>query len=262
MKTKTTNTNTNNLCPTDERVKEKAKKAPFVTKRVLCRAFELSLPVFCGYLFLGAAFGIMFGSLGFSSLWAAFTSIVVYAGSGQFALSQMIGVSADLITVFITSFFVNSRHIFYGLTFIDEYKKAGIRGKYMIFALTDETYSVHCFMKNAKEDPRTFFFVSLFDHCYWILGGIIGALLTSISDFDFEGIEFSMTALFAVILVDRIRGADKKTLRIALAGGAVALLLLIILGVDAFLLPSMIASLALTYFLSADIDEKTKEERQ
>ena len=215
--------------------------------RIISRAFQLSLPVFCGYLFLGSAFGIMFSALGFSPLWAGMTSVLVYAGSGQFALTSMIGAGASFITVFLTSFFVNSRHIFYGLTFVDEYKKMGLRGKYMIFSLTDETYSVHCFMKNACEDIRVWFYVSLFDHIYWILGGMLGALVGSLSGFDFAGIEFSMTALFAVILVDRIRSLGREAVTTALLGGGAALLLLLLLGEDGFLLPSMAASLILVY---------------
>ena len=217
-------------------------------KKIISRALHLSLPVFCGYLFLGAAFGIMFAALGFSPLWAAFTSVVVFAGSGQFALTTMIGAGANFATVFLTSFFVNSRHIFYGLTFVDEYKRQGLRGKYMIFSLTDETYSVHCAMKEAREDERVWFYVSLFDHIYWIIGGVVGALLGTLVPFDFEGIEFSMTALFAVILVDRIKSAGREAALTALLGGGCALVLLLILSADNFLLPSMALSLVLVYF--------------
>ena len=220
-------------------------------RRIILRAFHLSVPVFCGYLCLGSAFGIMFSALGFSPLWAAFTSIVVYAGSGQFALTSMIGAHASVLTVFLTSFFVNSRHIFYGLTFIDEYKSMGIKGKYMIFSLTDETYSVHCFMKNAAEDIRVWFYVSLFDQAYWIIGGMLGALIGSMFSFDFEGIEFSMTALFAVILVDRIRTVGKEAVITAFMGGGCALVLLAVLGEASFLLPSMAASLVCVYIKTA-----------
>ncbi len=223
------------------------KKDKTTNARIISRAFHLSLPVFCGYLFLGSAFGIMFSALGFSPLWAGMTSVLVYAGSGQFALTSMIGAGASFITVFLTSFFVNSRHIFYGLTFIEEYKSMGLRGKYMIYSLTDETYSVHCFMKNACEDIRVWFYVSLFDHIYWILGGMLGALVGSLSGFDFAGIEFSMTALFAVILVDRIRSIGKEAVHTALLGGVSALALLLLLGEEGFLLPSMAVSLILVY---------------
>ena len=117
----------------------------------------------------------------------------------------------------------------------------------MIFSLTDETYSVHCFMKGACEDLRVWFFVSLFDHIYWIIGGMLGALVGSLSGFNFEGIEFSMTALFAVILVDRIRNNGREAVTTALLGGGCALLLLLLLGAESFLLPSMAASLVLVY---------------
>jgi len=251
MKLQTNTETKENNDTKDTKNKKAADKTSFADRkehaRIIARAARLSIPVFCGYLFLGAAFGIMFSALGFSPLWAGFTSVCVYAGSGQFALTSMIGAGASYLTVFLTSFFVNSRHIFYGLTFIDEYKKMGLRGKYMIFALTDETYSVHCFMKNAAEDIRVWFYVSLFDHAYWILGGMLGAFLGSVIDFDFKGIEFSMTALFAVILVDRIRSVGREAAQTALLGGGCALALLLLLGEANFLLPSMAASLVCVY---------------
>ena len=227
------------------------KNARHSSLQVIARAFRLSLPVFCGYLFLGSAFGIMFSALGFSPLWAGFTSVFVYAGSGQFALSSMIGAGAGYVTVFLTGLFVNSRHIFYGLSFIDDYKKMGVGGTYMIYSLTDETYSVHCAMKEAGEDVRVWFFVSLFDHIYWIIGSVVGALAGTYIAFDFAGIEFSMTALFAVILVDRIKAAGKSAAVTAVMGGACAMALLLFLGADKFLLPSMALSLVLVLVTNA-----------
>ena len=248
----------------NSRIKEAKKENKYLNdkqrKRILARAFHLSLPVFCGYLFLGSAFGIMFGALGFSPLWAGMTSVLVYAGSGQFALSSMIGAGASLITVFLTSFFVNCRHIFYGISFMDEYKSAGARGKYMMFSLTDETYSVHCFMKGAGEDIRTWFFVSLFDHIYWILGGMLGAFVGSVFSFDFAGIEFSMTALFAVILADRIQVIGKSAVRTALLGAVVSLCLLFVLGAENFLLPSLGLSLALVCIESGRSEHREEGE--
>lgn len=233
-------------------------------KQIIARAIHLSLPVFCGYLFLGSAFGIMFSALGFSPVWAGLTSIFVYAGSGQFALSSMIGAGAGYITVFLTGLFVNSRHIFYGLSFTEDYKKMGVRGTYMIYSLTDETYSVHCAMKEAGEDIRVWFYVSLFDHIYWIIGSVVGALAGTYIAFDFAGIEFSMTALFAVILVDRIKTAGREAALTALLGGGVALALLFLLGADSFLLPSMALSLILVLIKSAKSEDKKdgKDEKE
>ena len=235
-------------------------KKTLTKKQIITRALRLSLPVFCGYLFLGSAFGIMFAALGFSPFWAAFTSVFVYAGSGQFALCSMIGAGTGLVTVFLTGLFVNSRHIFYGLSFIDDYKKMGARGTYMIYSLTDETYSVHCAMKEAGEDVRVMFFVSLFDHIYWIIGSVVGALAGTLIAFDFAGIEFSMTALFAVILVDRIKTAGREAAQTAILACVCALVLLYLLGEKNFLLPSMALSLILVLMKTKNDGKTGKEE--
>ncbi len=160
-----------------------------------------------GYIFLGTAYGIVLNQAGFGPFWALTISGVVYAGSAQFVMVPMMASGASLLTMFITIFFVNSRHLFYGLSFTESFSK--IKAKpYMIFALTDETYSVLCGCRN--EDPEekmrdNWLLIALFDQSYWVLGSVLGAILGQVIPFDLTGIDFSMTALFVVILVDQIR---------------------------------------------------------
>ena len=171
-------------------------------------AVQKSLPVLFGYLFLGSAFGIMLYKAGYNWIWAVFISIVVYAGSGQFLLVSLISAKADIATTALMTLFINTRHMFYGLSYIEKFKAGGWRYPFMIFTLTDETYSVNSSItyipKNVNE-PKARFLIGELDHLYWIIGSALGSLLSQLIPIDFTGIDFSMTALFVVIFIDLIR---------------------------------------------------------
>ena len=211
-------------------------------KKELHYAFFKSVPVMCGYLFLGIAFGISLQEAGFNWLWALLMSFVVYAGSLQFVMIPMLAGNVSLVTMAVTAFFVNCRHIFYGISFVEAFQKMKQK-LYMIFSLTDETYSVLCGCKN--EDPEEmhregWFLISAIDHGYWITGSIIGGLLGDILPMDLTGIDFSMTALFVVILLEQVLGSRKKTKVAATLGLVVSIVCLLLLGTEKFLLPSLL----------------------
>lgn len=208
-------------------------------------ALNKSLPVLFGYLFLGSAFGIMLYEAGYSWIWAVIISIIVYAGSGQFLLVSLLSSAASLPTVAMMTLFVNSRHMFYGLSYVDIFKKGRWRYPYMIFSLTDETYSVNISFNSVPDEvdeAKARFFIGLFDHIYWIIGSFIGSVAGQNIPVDFAGVDFAMTALFTVIFVDQLR--DSKNKSAGLAGIICAILCLIIFGADKFLLPSLILTAA------------------
>lgn len=213
-------------------------------------AWVKTIPVMCGYIFLGIAFGISLQEAGFGWIWAFLISLLVYAGSLQFVMIPMLVSQVSLVTMAVTAFFVNCRHIFYGVSFVESFRKMKQK-LYMIFSLTDETYSVLCGCKT--EDPQeehreAWFLISAIDHGYWILGSVIGGLLGNIIPFDLTGIDFSMTALFVVILLEKILGATKRTKMAAAVGLVVSMGCLILLGVEKFLLPSLLITV---FILSA-----------
>ena len=162
------------------------------------QAFYKSVPVMAGYVVLGIGFGILMRNAGYGVLWAAAMSIFIYAGSLQYVGVSLLSGGASVITTVLTSVMVNARHLFYSISMIDKYKDAGRYKPYMIFALTDETYSLLCDGKAPDgADPDLYkFLVSLFNQCYWVTGSILGSLLGAVLPFSTAGIEFSMTALF------------------------------------------------------------------
>lgn len=215
------------------------------------RALRLTLPVMCGYLFLGTAFGAVLAQAGFGPAWALAASTLVYAGSLQFVMAPLMAAGTSLVTVALTALMVNARHLFYGLSYIERFSRMGRLRPYMVFSLTDETYSVFCGMPGEESDG-VMVRVALYDQLYWVAGSIAGALLASSLPVDLTGIDFSMTALFIVICVERARERGSRA-SIAV-GAACALVSLALLGPERFLAPALAATaLALT---AADVVRK------
>ena len=212
------------------------------------RALKLTIPVMCGYLFLGTAFGATLAQAGFGPAWALMMSGLVYAGSLQFVMVPMMAGGAGLATVALTALMVNARHIFYGVSWIERFRRMGALRPYMVFSLTDETYSVFCGL-NGEESDGVMLRVALYDQLYWVAGSVVGALLAQQLPFDLTGVDYSMTALFIVICVERaLSREDRLPLCI---GGACALLGLALLGPDRFLAPSLALTAALLLALDA-----------
>ena len=206
------------------------------------RALRYTLPVLCGYLFLGTAFGATLAQAGYGPAWALLMSTLIYAGSMQFVMVPLMAAGASLVTVALTALMVNARHMFYGVSFIDRFARMGRLRPYMIFSLTDETYSVFCSMPGGETDG-VLLRVSLYDQLYWIAGSLLGSMLARQLPVDLTGIDFSMTALFIVICVER---AGNRRDRLPLAiGGACALFSLLALGPERFLLPALAVTAAL-----------------
>lgn len=204
------------------------------------QAFITSIPVLAGYIFLGIGFGILLRKAGYGVLWAASMSIVIYGGSMQYVGVGLIDSAASILTTIITTVMVNGRHLFYSISVMDKYKNAGKYKPYMIFALTDETYSLLSEGKvpEGVEPDRYRFFVSLFNHSYWIAGGIIGNIIGGILPFSSVGVEFSMTALFVASFTEQWR--TNKNHIPAITGLLSTLLCLLVFGKDFFLIPALL----------------------
>ena len=205
------------------------------------RAFRASLPVFAGYIVLGIGFGILLKTKGYGLLWAALSSVFVYAGSLQYVMVNLIAAGAPLITTALTAVMVNARHLFYGISMIDRYKGAGKKKPYLIFALTDETYSLVCSdesVRGVRDRHRYYFFLSMFNQIYWITGSVMGSVLGGLITFSTEGIDFALTALFVTIFVDQ--WLSTKDNRAALTGVIASVICLLIFGADNFLIPAML----------------------
>ena len=210
-------------------------------------AFMKSLPVMGGYLILGIGFGVLAHNAGYGFPWALAMSLLIYAGSMQYVGIGLLAGGASVLTVLLTTVMVNARHLFYSISMLRHYQNAGRYKPYLIFSLTDETYSLLCDGKvpEGGEPDRFRFLVSLLNHSYWVLGSVIGSLVSGILPFSTAGIEFSMTALFIASFTEQwITAGNRLPAATGLLG---TLLCLILFGPERFLIPAMLLiTLALT----------------
>lgn len=226
-------------------------------RKTIKQALISTLPVLTGYLVLGFGFGIIMDAAGFGVVLTLAMSLLIYAGSMQYAAIGLLTGGASLITVALTTLAVNARHLFYGISMLDKYKGMGLRKPYLIFALTDETYSLVCtehLPVPAPQRKNYYFFVSLLDHIYWVTGSVLGALFGKVVQFNSAGIDFALTALFLTVFLEQWLNGKKHTP--ALVGVAASAACLLIFGAQKFLIPAM---LLIALILCLDKEEAKHE---
>ncbi len=231
--------------------------------RELKYALVKTIPIMFSYLFLSMAFGIMMNQAGFPFYWAYMVSLTVYTGAFQFVIVSFLSAGAGIITIALTALTMNCRHMFYGVTLLKEFKSMGKCYPYMIFSLTDETYALYCSLEYPKDLDyhQIMFDIAWLSRAYWLVGTLAGALLGQIIPFDFEGVDFCMTALFVTILIDQWKKSENHAP--AVIGGISAVVFLLIFGASRFMLPSLMVTTALLLVFTpggrgsmAVIDEK------
>ena len=176
-------------------------------KAVVKKAFVKSLPVMAAYVILGMGFGILMDKRGYGLGWSVACSVFIFAGSMQYVTVDLLATAASPLHAAVMTLMVNARHLFYGISMVGKYREMGKAKPYLIFGLTDETYSLLC---DGKDDPADRgelelyrLLVTLFDQSYWVLGTVLGALAGSLLAFNSDGIDFSMTALFVTVFVEQ-----------------------------------------------------------
>lgn len=225
----------------------KLKEKSAMLKRAAYVAFPHSIPIFAGYGFLGLAYGILMSVNGFSPLFTVMMSLLVFGGSTQIVAVELLTSKFDPLNSFIITFVLCARHIFYGISMLEKYRNLGIKKLYMIFGMVDETFSINYSAEPPSDVDRGWFmfFVTAFDHLYWIFGSAIGAIFGTMINFSTEGIDFVMTSMFTVIFIEQWR-KDKSHLS-AIIGLGISAVCLIVFGKDNFIIPSMVGIfLALT----------------
>ena len=213
-------------------------------KKAMRRAFPYTVPVLAGYLFIGAAFGVMFADQGYNVLWAVLMSVVVYAGSGQYLATNFFVPGISILQAVFLTLMVNIRHVFYGLSLVDRYNRFGRKRWYLIFGMTDETYSLICTtgVPDDVDEEKFLLSITLLNQLYWIVGTAIGSLTATVIAFDSTGIEFAMTALFIVMFMELWYRRSNRPAE--LIGMLSAVLCLALFGASNFVLPTMVLMVA------------------
>ncbi len=209
-------------------------------KEIRKTAFIKSLPILCSYIFLGAAYGILMQEAGFAWYISLGISMTVYTGAFQFVLITLLSGGASLLTVAVTALLMNSRQVFYSLTFLEDFQKMGRLLPFMIHTMTDETYAVNLTLKDMEPEkkPGVMAWLALDSWCYWMIGATLGGMAGQLIPFDTEGIDYCMTALFVTIFMDQWQQARDH--RPALTGLAAAIVCLFVFGSTTFMLPALL----------------------
>ena len=222
-------------------------------------AVPCTLPICVGFLFMSISYGFLMHSKGFSFVYPMAMSALIFAGSMEFVTVELLLSPFAPVHAFLMALMVNARHLFYGISMLDRYKKTGWKKPYLIFGMCDESFTINCTVDPPEGVDRGWFmfFVNLLDQLYWVAGATLGGLLGYVIRFDTTGIEFVMTALFVVICVDQWKAA--RTHIPAVAGFICGALFLILIRTSNFILPALAATVAILLFLRRTVEQKMEE---
>lgn len=228
-------------------------------KKTLSFAFRRSLPILISFFPVGIAYGLLMQNAGYNFLWTGACSVFVLAGSLQFLMVSFFTEGTPLTTVAVMSLLLNSRHVFYGLSFVEKFREFGPWRWFLIYSLCDENYSLHCAYRPEEGiiEKWAYVFTAVLVALYWITLPMVGALIGDLITFDTTGIDFALTALFTVILLDQLRDADTKLpAGIALLSSVVCIL---VFGTANFILPSLLLTVAALTVLRPRLEPKIAE---
>lgn len=218
-------------------------------RRALLAAFPHTIPILTGFLFLGFSYGMLMRTAGFPVYFPTLTSLTIFAGSMEFLTVNLLLAPFQPLEVLALTLMVNARHLFYGLSMLEKYRDTGLKKLYLIFGMCDESFSINCTAQPPDGVDRSwfYFFVTLLDHSYWVLGATLGSLFGALLPVSTEGLDFVMTSMFVVIFLEQWR-KDQSHLSELLGLGLSALALLLF-GADRFMLPAMALILVSLIFL-------------
>lgn len=231
-----------------------------VKKKAFKQAFIATIPIFIGFLFIGIAYGVYMQSKGFNYIYCGLASLFVCAGALQMVGVEFLISAFNPIYVFIMSVMINARHLFYSVSMLGKYKDMGKKKPFMIFALCDETFSLNSSaeLPDDVDEKLYYFYVTVFDYFYWVLGSVVGGLVGEFITIDVTGIDFILTALFFVTFVNQI--VVQKQYATSFLGVVASLICLFIFGKDAFIIPSMVMILVILTVFRSKFDKQEEVE--
>lgn len=229
-------------------------KKKVISKALVC-AFPHTIPILAGFLFLGMAYGIYMNVSGFSFVYPMIMSAVIFGGSLEFVTVSMLLSAFAPIQTLLMAFMIQARHLFYGIAILDKFKNMGWKKFYLIYAMCDETFSVNYSAEIPADVDRGWFYfwVTLFNQIYWVVGATLGGLLGNLITFDTKGLDFVMTAMFVVIFMEQ--WSKEKSHMSELIGMIASVACLLIFGADNFLIPTMVVIVVMLTMLRK-YDEK------
>lgn len=224
-------------------------------RAALKAAFPHTIPILAGFGFLGMSFGVLMSTGGYPVWLSLLMSLLVFAGSMQFVTVNLLAMAFNPLQAFFMAVMVNARHIFYGISMLEKYRDMGAKKPYLIFGLTDETFSINYAspVPEGVDKGWFYFFTTILNQIYWVAGTAVGAVLGSVIPFPTEGLDFAMTALFVVILLEQLQKKENRPT--AILGLVISALCLLLFGADDFIIPAMLGILAVLTLLRKPLEK-------
>lgn len=213
-------------------------------KTALQAAFPATIPVMTGYLCLGMAYGLLMAANGYGPLWSGLMSAIAFGGSMQYVAITLLVTGFEPLQAFLLAVMVNARHIFYGLSMLDKYRGLDWKRFFLIYTLSDETFSLVSTLEPPPGVVRGDFYlwISLLDYGYWLAATILGGLAGSLMVFDTTGMDFALTALFVVLFLEQWKKRENRPAGVV--GLVCTLISLALFGPDRLVIPAMVMVLA------------------
>ena len=230
-----------------------------VMKKAFIAAFPHTIPIFAGFWFLGMAYGIYMNVSGFSFLYTLIMSMFIFAGSMEFVTVSLLLGAFNPLQALLLTLMINARHLFYGISMLDKYRKTGWKKSYLIFGMCDESFSINYTARIPQGIDRSWFmfFVTFLNHIYWVSGALLGCLFGSFIHFNTQGLEFVMTAMFVVIFMEQ--WLNENSHLSSLIGLGISVGCLIVFGAENFIIPSMLMILGVLTLLRAPLRRREAE---
>ena len=229
-------------------------------KKAFLYSLKHSIPILISFIPVGLAYGVLMRTAGFGTGVTGICGLTVFAGSLQFLMIEFFSGGTSLLTVTVMALLLNSRHIFYGIPFIKKWQDYGPAKLFLIYNLPDEAFSLHCsndFDDGDETDKKwTYIFDALLTLVYWVCASVLGSAAGSLISFDTSGIDFALTALFIVILIEQLKAAENPLP--AIIAGVTAVVCFAALGPSTFILPSLIITVILLILLRGKIEPEAK----
>lgn len=228
-------------------------------RKAFAAAFPNTIPIFAGFWFLGMTYGIYMNVSGFSFWYPMLMSLTIFAGSIEFVTVHMLLGAFNPLQALAMTLMINARHLFYGISMLEKYRGTGWKKFYLIFGMCDESFSINYTARIPKNVDRGWFMfaVTLLNHFYWFSGATLGGIFGSLIHFNTEGLEFVMTAMFIVIFLEQ--WMKEKDHRSGILGLVLSGICLIAFGADHFIIPAMLAILAVLTVMRTKIEKEVEQ---
>lgn len=228
-------------------------------KKAFAAAFPYTIPIFAGFWFLGMTYGIYMNVSGFSFWYPMLMSLTIFAGSIEFVTVHMLLGAFNPLQAFAMTLMINARHLFYGISMLDRFRGLGWKKFYLIFGMCDESFSINYTADIPEDVDRGWFMfsVTLLNHFYWFSGATLGGIFGSLIHFNTEGLEFVMTAMFVVIFLEQ--WLKEKDHRSGILGLILSAVCLAAFGADNFIIPAMLAILAVLTVMRPKMEKGGEE---